>query len=33
VILLSLGYPQQPLTPIAQPDRRPFDDVVHHERW
>ena len=33
VILLSLGYPQQPLTPIAQPDRRPFDDVVHRERW
>jgi nitroreductase len=33
VILLSLGYPQQPLTPIAQPDRRPFDDVVHREGW
>jgi len=23
----------RPLRPIARPDRRPFDDVVHWERW
>jgi nitroreductase len=33
VILLSLGYPQRPLAPVERPDRRPFDDVVHRERW
>jgi nitroreductase len=33
VILLSLGYPVSPLAPIARPDRRPFDEVVHRERW
>jgi nitroreductase len=33
-MLLALGYPaDRPLTPIARPDRRPFDDVVHVERW
>jgi nitroreductase len=33
-MLLALGYPaDRPLTPIARPDRRPFDDVVHLERW
>jgi nitroreductase len=32
--LISLGYPVgRPLAPIARPDRRPFDDVVHRERW
>jgi nitroreductase len=34
VLLLSLGYPAgKPLTPIEQPNRRPFDEVVHRERW
>jgi nitroreductase len=34
VILLSLGYPaDRPLAPIEAPNRRPFDDVVHRERW
>ena len=32
--LISLGYPaDRPLRPIRQPDRRPFDEVVHRERW
>lgn len=32
--MLGLGYPDgRPLTPIENPDRRPFDDVVHRERW
>jgi nitroreductase len=32
--LLSLGYPaDRPLTPIRNPKRRPFDDVVHRGRW
>lgn len=32
--LIALGFPaNRPLTPIARPDRRPFDDVVHRERW
>jgi nitroreductase len=32
--LLALGEPaDRPLAPIASPDRRPFDDVVHRERW
>ena len=34
VYLIALGYPaDRPLRPIARPDRRPFDDVVHWERW
>jgi nitroreductase len=33
VILLSLGYPVRPLTPIEHPDRRPADEVIHRERW
>jgi nitroreductase len=33
VILLSLGYPEHPLTPVEYPDRRPSDDVVHRETW
>jgi nitroreductase len=33
VILLSLGYPVRPLTPIEHPDRRTADEVIHRERW
>ena len=34
VIVLSLGYPAtRPLAPVASPNRRGFDDVVHRERW
>jgi nitroreductase len=32
--LIGLGHPaDRPLAPIAKPDRRPFDEVVHRERW
>ena len=32
--LIALGYPAgRPLKPISTPDRRPFEDVVHRERW
>lgn len=32
--LLALGHPaDRPLTPIREPDRRAFDDVVHRDRW
>ena len=32
--LVSLGYPaERPLVPIERPDRRPFEEVVHRERW
>jgi nitroreductase len=32
--LMDLGYPaDRPLRPIRRPDRRPFDEVVHRERW
>jgi nitroreductase len=32
--LISLGYPaDRSLAPIARPDRRPFDEVVHRGRW
>jgi nitroreductase len=32
--LITLGVPaDRPLTPIAQPNRRPFEDVVHRGRW
>jgi nitroreductase len=32
--LLSLGYPaDRPLTPVKNPKRRPFDEVVHIGRW
>jgi nitroreductase len=32
--LVSLGYPaDRPLTLIRRPDRRPFDEVVHRDRW
>lgn len=34
VIVVSFGYPaDRPLAPVAAPDRRAFDDVVHRERW
>jgi len=34
VMLISLGYPaDRPLAPIRDPDRRPFDDVVHRGGW
>ena len=33
-VLITLGTPaDRPLTPIQQPDRRPFDDVVHRGHW
>jgi len=32
--LVALGEPAgRPLQQIDHPDRRPFDDVVHRERW
>jgi nitroreductase len=32
--LLSVGHPAgRPLAVIRTPDRRPYDDVVHHDRW
>jgi nitroreductase len=32
--LIALGYPaDRPLAPIANPARRPFDEVVHRGRW
>lgn len=32
--LIALGYPaDRPLRPIEHPNRRPFDDVVHWDRW
>jgi nitroreductase len=32
--LIALGYPAgRPLKPIAKPNRRPFDEVVHWDRW
>ncbi len=32
--LMPLGYPRErPLTPLVAPDRRPFSEVVHRERW
>lgn len=34
VILMSLGYPaDRPLTPVRNPKRRPFDEVVHRSHW
>lgn len=33
-MLLALGYPAAgPLAPLEHPARRPFDAVVHRERW
>jgi nitroreductase len=32
--LLGVGYPaDRPLRPIAKPNRRPFDEVVHRGHW
>ena len=32
--LIAFGYPAgRPLTPLRNPDRRPFEDVVHWDRW
>jgi nitroreductase len=32
--LLGVGYPaDRPLRPIRKPNRRPFDEVVHRDRW
>ena len=32
--LIGLGYPaDRPLRPLRRPARRPFDEVVHWERW
>jgi nitroreductase len=32
--LISLGYPAgRPLAPVSNPDRRPFDEVVHRGTW
>lgn len=33
-ILVALGYPaDRPMAPIENLDRRPFDEVVHFDRW
>jgi len=33
-MLISFGYPaDQPLRPIRDPNRRPFDQVVHRGHW
>ena len=32
--LIGLGYPaDRPLRPLTKPNRRPFDEVVHWNRW
>jgi nitroreductase len=32
--LIAVGYPaDRPLAPIARPNRRPFDSVVHRGHW
>jgi nitroreductase len=34
MFLIGLGYPADgPLRPLTKPDRRPFDEVVHWNRW
>lgn len=34
VYLIALGYPaDRPLRPLVRPDRQPFDEVVHWDRW
>jgi nitroreductase len=33
-LLIALGYPaDRPLAPLSKPARRPFEDVVHRDRW
>jgi nitroreductase len=33
-LLLDFGYPaDRPLKPISNPNRRPFNEVVHRGRW
>ncbi|HVX34168.1 MAG TPA: nitroreductase family protein [Solirubrobacterales bacterium] len=33
-LILDLGYPaDRPLAPLKRHDRRPFDEVVHRDRW
>jgi nitroreductase len=32
--LIAFGYPaDRPLTPIAKPNRRPIEELVHRDRW
>jgi len=32
--MIAFGYPADgPLRPIRRPDRRPYDEVVHNDRW
>jgi nitroreductase len=32
--MIAFGYPDdRPLRPIARPNRRPFDEVVHRDGW
>lgn len=32
--MIGFGYPaDRPLRPIVNPDRRPFEEVVHWDRW
>jgi nitroreductase len=32
--LMGLGFPaDRPLRPIKNPNRRPFEEVVHYEGW
>jgi nitroreductase len=32
--LIGVGYPAgRPLRPIAKPNRRPLDEVIHHGSW
>ena len=32
--LVGIGYPaDRPLRPIAKPDRRPINEVIHHSHW
>jgi nitroreductase len=32
--LIAFGHPaDRPLAPLRRPDRRPFEDVVHRDRW
>ncbi len=34
VLLVSLGYPaDRPLSPVRNPRRRPFGEIVHRGRW